>query len=173
MNSDRFRRELRNEAGRALDDGRRGDGRPGAARGPMHQGGGYGEYNYRDEDSPQGRLPARTGFDPIGSYDLRPSFGRPGDVGRGLFVGKGPKGYQRSDERILEDVSDALARNGELDASEIVVQVSAGEVTLDGTVPDRSSKRLAEDLVEDLLGVKHVHNRLRVAAVSGGERRTL
>ena len=115
----------------------------------------------------------RPGFDPIGSYDLRPSFGRPGDVGRGLFVGKGPKGYQRSDERILEDVSDALARNGELDASEIVVQVSAGEVTLDGTVPDRSSKRLAEDLVEDLLGVKHVHNRLRVAAVSGGERRTL
>ena len=86
---------------------------------------------------------------------------------RGQFSGKGPKGYQRSDERIREDVSDALERNGELDASEIEVKVEGGEVTLEGTVNDRQSKRLAEDLIEDFPGVKQVHNRLRVEKRSG------
>ncbi|HEY1250680.1 MAG TPA: BON domain-containing protein [Thermoanaerobaculia bacterium] len=85
-------------------------------------------------------------------------FGRP----RGRFAGKGPKGYQRSDDRVKEDVSDLLERNDELDASEIEVNVQSGEVTLEGTVNDRRSKRLAEDLIEDLPGVKQVHNRLRV-----------
>ena len=81
---------------------------------------------------------------------------------RGQFTGRGPKGYQRSDDRVREDVSDALERDGEVDASEIVVTVASGEVTLEGTVPDRKSKRRAEDLIEDLSGVKEVHNHLRV-----------
>jgi osmotically-inducible protein OsmY len=59
-------------------------------------------------------------------------------------------------------VSEALARDGELDASEIEVSVERGEVTLNGTVPNRWSKRLAEDLTQDLPGVKQLHNRLRV-----------
>jgi hypothetical protein len=90
--------------------------------------------------------------------------GHAGGSARGRFTGKGPKGYQRSDERIREDVSDLLERDGDLDASEIVVEVRVGEVTLEGTVPDRPSKRLAEDLIEDVSGVKQVHNRLRIAA---------
>jgi hypothetical protein len=42
------------------------------------------------------------------------------------------------------------------------VIVASGEVTLEGTVPDRESKRLAEDLAEGIPGVKQVQNRLRV-----------
>ena len=35
-------------------------------------------------------------------------------------------------------------------------------ITLDGTVPTRDQKRRAEDCVEDISGVRHVQNNLRV-----------
>jgi osmotically-inducible protein OsmY len=79
------------------------------------------------------------------------------------FVGRGPKGYQRSDERIREDVSDRLSE-GYLDASDIEVTVSGGEVTLGGTVRTKEWKRLSEDIAESIAGVKQVHNHLHVRA---------
>lgn len=78
------------------------------------------------------------------------------------FFGKGPKGYQRSDERIREDVCEALYRHPRIDASEIEVSVKAGTVTLTGTVDDRSTKRLVEDVVEDCSGVSNVSNQILV-----------
>lgn len=75
-------------------------------------------------------------------------------------AGKGPKDYQRSDTRILEDVSDRLRDDDELDASEIVVAVSAGDVSLSGSVVDRYSKRRAEFIAESVRGVLDVHNHL-------------
>jgi hypothetical protein len=81
---------------------------------------------------------------------------------RGRYTGRGPKGYTRSDDRIKEDVNDRLEQHGEIDAWEISVMVQNGEVTLEGTVPDRLTKRLAEDVAEDSPGVKQVHNRLRI-----------
>lgn len=80
---------------------------------------------------------------------------------RGGFFGKGPRGYVRSDERIREDVCDRLSFDDELDASDITVTVAKGEVTLEGTVSDRHSKRRAEDISESVNGVSEVHNRLR------------
>lgn len=77
--------------------------------------------------------------------------------------GRGPKGYIRSDERIRDDVNDRLTEDWQLDASNISVTVESGEVTLNGTVAMRSAKRRAEDIVEDISGVKHVQNNLRVA----------
>lgn len=82
---------------------------------------------------------------------------------RGQFTGKGPKGYTRSDERIKEEVCEALSRHGEIDASDIEVEVQDGEVLLKGTVQERRIKRLVEDCVEDLSGVKEVHNQIRVS----------
>jgi len=81
---------------------------------------------------------------------------------RGQFTGRGPKGYQRSDERIREDVSEALTRHGDIDASEITVEVRGGEVILSGTVDSREAKREAERAVENEPGVKEVQNQLRV-----------
>ena len=75
--------------------------------------------------------------------------------------GKGPKSYRRSDERIREDVNDQLSE-GYLDASEVEVMVVDGVVTLNGTVNSRSDKRRAEDIADDVRGVKNVENRLRV-----------
>jgi osmotically-inducible protein OsmY len=80
----------------------------------------------------------------------------------GQHTGKGPQGYQRSDDRIREDVNDRLTWHGDVDASQITVKVENGEVTLEGHVPDRTQKRLAEDIAEDVRGVKDVHNHLRV-----------
>ena len=98
------------------------------------------------------------------------TFGTPARTStRGRFTGRGPKGYTRSDERIREDVSDRLEQHGEIDASEIEVRVSNGEVTLEGTVEDRWMKRMAEDLVEECSGVKQVNNRIRIHA-NGGDR---
>jgi osmotically-inducible protein OsmY len=76
--------------------------------------------------------------------------------------GKGPRGYRRSDARIQEDVSDRLTDDPDVDASDITVTVKEGEVTLDGHVDSRFAKRRAEDCAEDVSGVAHVQNNLRV-----------
>lgn len=76
--------------------------------------------------------------------------------------GRGPKGYRRSDERIKEDVNDRLSDDYYLDASDVEVMVENTEVTLTGTVRNRSDKRRAEDLAESVSGVTNVENRLRV-----------
>jgi hypothetical protein len=81
---------------------------------------------------------------------------------RGRFAGRGPRGWQRSDERIRDDINERLTDHPALDATEIQVQVNQGEVTLGGTVDERRAKRLAEDIAESVSGVKDVHNQLRV-----------
>ncbi|HEX2535603.1 MAG TPA: BON domain-containing protein [Chitinophagaceae bacterium] len=80
----------------------------------------------------------------------------------GAHRGKGPKTYNRSDDRIREDVCDRLSDDGYVDASDIDVRIENGEVTLTGTVDSRQAKRRAEDLVESISGVRHVQNNLRV-----------
>jgi osmotically-inducible protein OsmY len=82
---------------------------------------------------------------------------------RGDFTGRGPKGYQRSDARIYEDVCDRLAQAPDIDASDIEVRTTNGEVTLAGSVREREEKRRAEDLIEGVSGVRDVHNNLRVS----------
>jgi len=80
----------------------------------------------------------------------------------GQHRGKGPKNYKRSEDRIREDVSDKLSDDSFLDASDIEVEVTGSEVTLNGKVDSRYSKHRAEDLAEDVTGVTHVQNNLRV-----------
>ena len=80
----------------------------------------------------------------------------------GPHSGRGPQGYQRSDARIEEDICEHLTHHGMLDASGIQVQVEGGEVTLTGTVESRQAKRMAEDILDDISGVKDIHNQLRV-----------
>jgi hypothetical protein len=50
----------------------------------------------------------------------------------------------------------------DIDASDIEVTVSDAEVTLSGQTARRHEKRLAEEIAEDVLGVKDVVNRLHV-----------
>jgi hypothetical protein len=96
-------------------------------------------------------------YDP---HYLDPDYGRSTSRGaRGL----GPQGYKRSDDRISDDAHERLTDDTWLDASNISISVSGGEVTLSGTVDSREAKHRAERLIEDLSGVTHVQNNLRVA----------
>lgn len=80
----------------------------------------------------------------------------------GPYTGRGPEGYQRSEESIRNDVCERLTRHGRLDASRIRVQVERGEVILEGEVDSRTAKRMAEDTAESVMGVRDVQNRLRI-----------
>jgi osmotically-inducible protein OsmY len=80
----------------------------------------------------------------------------------GMYRGRGPRGYRRSDDRIKEDINDRLTDHPYLDASDIEVIVAAGEVTLTGLVDSRNAKRMAEEIAEDVSGVANVENRLKV-----------
>jgi hypothetical protein len=85
-----------------------------------------------------------------------------GEAYRRTYAGRGPKGYRRSDERVLEEVSQALEDHPAIDASNVEVACQNGEIVLKGTVEDRRMKRLAESCIEELPGVKDVRNELRM-----------
>jgi hypothetical protein len=130
-------------------------------------------YPPMDEDEePYGRTPQELsgrGLEPdFGGVGTTPNYrggswvDQRGTRREGPYVGRGPKGYSRSDDRIYEDVCERLLRYGHVDASDIEVQVNRGEVTLTGSVDDRDQKRLAEDLAAGVGGVFDVHNRIRI-----------
>jgi osmotically-inducible protein OsmY len=94
-----------------------------------------------------------------------PALSRRGGVrpaGVGFHRGRGPRGYYRSDERIFEDVSDALTVAGAVDASDVVVETHAGEVALHGSVPSERQKLVASEIAGSVPGVGGVRNQLRV-----------
>ena len=80
---------------------------------------------------------------------------------QGRFSGMGPEGYQRSDDRIREDINDRLTEHGEIDATHVTVHVNNGEVTLTGDVDDRFMRRMAEDISDSVPGVRDVRNELK------------
>lgn len=86
---------------------------------------------------------------------------REGQRPTGEHRGKGPRNYERPDARVLEDVQDRLCQDPYLDASDIEVTIDKGEVVLRGFVADKESKRRAEDITEDVPGLKQLENRLR------------
>jgi hypothetical protein len=93
-------------------------------------------------------------------------FGRIGEEIREKF-GRPSRHYTRSDERIREDVYERLMAQDWVDADDVEVRCQGGEITLTGTVPSRRDKRLCEELAEAVLGVKDVHNQLRVVHNGG------
>lgn len=150
-------------------------------RGRRYQGGGAGDF--RSDYGGEGQRYSGgfyTGESGAGAYDQygdrgaqfgdqRSQYGQYGQQGQGQQNrGRGPKGYQRSDERIREDVCECLTHDPQVDASNLEVSVKNCEVTLSGTVNSREDKRRAADLAEYVSGVKDVHNNLRVSEQSGG-----
>jgi hypothetical protein len=107
----------------------------------------------------------RDGYGGRGGRTRQVGYGQFGATPRaqGSFSGRGPRGYRRGDDRIREDVCDRLSDHPGIDAGEVDVSIRDGEVTLQGSVPDRWMKRMAEDVAEDVQGVRQVHNHLRVA----------
>lgn len=57
--------------------------------------------------------------------------------------------------------------SGRYRPEEVEVTVSKGEVTVSGVVENKGIKRRVEDLVEDISGVKHVENLLKLRFPGG------
>ena len=144
--------------------------------GPGYRGVGYYAVFYQGsdptgEEGDQGQQGRWSEFDQGGQGDQSGRWGQ-GDQSRqsgmgggrsqGGYAGRGPKGYQRSDDRLREEISDQLMADDRIDASDIEIEVRSAEVILTGTVPDRWMKRQAEDTVEQVMGVREVMNQLRV-----------
>ncbi|WP_172461808.1 BON domain-containing protein [Dyella jiangningensis] len=109
---------------------------------------------------PRRPWPSPGGYGPWASQGARP---RSRYQEQGEHRGKGPMGYRRSDERIRDDVCEALTLDPWLDATHIQVNVDGGVVTLQGTVSDRHMKYRAEECADQASGVQDVENRIRVA----------
>jgi osmotically-inducible protein OsmY len=143
------------------DYGSEGRG-PGAAQQPWQSEERESDYNARWD---RRRVDAYGLAYPGSSYANR-------EAAPGPHVGRGPRGYRRSDERIREEVSDRLTEHSWLDASELEVRVEQGVVTLTGFVDSRQQKRLAEDIAESVSGVQDVRNELCVHDHAAGAEST-
>ena len=100
-------------------------------------------------------------FYPGGAYDDLMSIAQSSSSHRG----RGPKGYQRSDELLRELICEQLTDDPFIDARNVSVEVRNAEVTLRGTVETREQKYAVEDLVADTTGVNEIHNQLGVGQV--------
>lgn len=151
-----------------------GHRRPSSSYGQPAYGGSQSPYDQGDISSWYGgdtgmgepgssRLGAQSGYRPEG-------IGQGGRLSRGQFSGRGPRGYQRSDDRIREDACELLTEHGEIDASDMEVEVRDGTVILRGAADSGRTRRLAEELVEGIPGVHDVHNELRVNRQSAASR---
>ena len=79
------------------------------------------------------------------------------------YIGKGPKGYKRSDDRLREEVCETLAQHPEIDASEVEVSVEESTVLLTGSVPERRMKYLDEAAIEKVWGIEDIVNQIKVS----------
>lgn len=81
-----------------------------------------------------------------------------------LHAGRGPKGYNRPDEMIYEEACEILSRRDDIDATDIEIEVKDQKIRLHGRVPTKKMRRLAEDSVEGIRGVKDVQNDVKVVS---------
>lgn len=107
------------------------------------------------------------------SGDRQSGYGRPDHTSGqrrldGVFSGKAPKGYTRSDTRLEEDINERLMHDPHIDPTDIEVKVEQGEVTLSGVVGSRQDKFEIEELVDNIVGVKDVTNNIKVTRASAG-----
>lgn len=116
---------------------------------------GNSERSFRDTSRYSAADPYVAPAGNRGTYDAR-------DWQERSYSGRGPRGYQRGDERIREDICERLTEDPRIDASDVEVQVVNAEVTLAGSVRTRDEKHFTENLVERIVGVREVNNNLKV-----------
>jgi osmotically-inducible protein OsmY len=182
--------EVVNEGGAAADSSDRMGGikseRDGVDNRGVHGTGGEGGYStlgggvYPDEGSPDD-APSygdwqRHSTGATSGARGQEGFGNPGENtwGEEQFrterreeqgrrqANSGPRGRRKSDESLRQEIREILNADPEVEATDIEVEVEGGAVTLRGAVVDSDARLLAEELVESLVGVREVHNRLRV-----------
>jgi len=139
--------------------GQGGFGRSGYGEGRYGQGG-YGAYAHGHDYGQSGQQSGQYGGGFYGGYGGQQY---PGAMeGRPRTQRHGPKGYQRSDERIRDDICERLMYRDDLDVENVSIEVKEGRVRLDGEVPERRMRHEIEDICDSVLGVQDVENNIRV-----------
>jgi len=128
---------------------------------PRGQGFGGGGWGGTEGYGGQGGYGVSQGYGQGGYGQSQGAYGQT-QTGR-----RGPKGWQRSDDRIKDDISERLYNSTHIDSSEVTVEVSSGKVTLEGSVRDRNTKHEIENLIDQCPGVKDIENRIRVTRDEG------
>ncbi len=72
----------------------------------------------------------------------------------------------RSDLELKEEIRMKLLTNGEIDAYNIDIEVVEGVVRLEGDVPGRHAKRVAEKCLKEVEGIRNLENKLKVRRIS-------
>ena len=81
----------------------------------------------------------------------------------GAYRGKGPA--KPTDDQIKTAIEQILTDDPGLDASGIGVSVQNGIAQLQGAVASRQAKRRAEELTDQVWGVRDVQNQLSIAGL--------
>lgn len=155
-----------------FEAGRYGSGRYAGGAGSSYSGYGSGEYQSGGGRSGgQGMMGGEYGGGSQGWSGPGAQSGS-GYGGSGRYGGaasnldrknrKGPKGYERSDDRVREEIIDQLLTNAHVNLEDVSIDVSNGEVTLSGTVEDRRSRYDIEAIADGVWGVKDINNNLKV-----------
>jgi len=125
-----------------------------------------GRFSQGWSDDLGSRLGGEFGLNNRSQYDYdqqaRRGMNRQGGFSQGPQTGRGPKGYQRSDDRIKEEICECLTQHGQIDASDVDVKVQNGEAILTGTVDSRSTKRMIDDALDGISGLKDIQNNVRI-----------
>lgn len=131
------------------------------------------EYGYREGDHEVRRRPDRQDTDEATGGNTHHdsqwrddsnhyrSGHRNADQNEG-FRGRGPRNYDRSDERLCDDICERLTDDDRVDASHIEVNVEDGVATLTGEVETRKQRLCAEQVTDSIRGIKNIKNEITV-----------
>jgi BON domain len=78
------------------------------------------------------------------------------------YSGKGPRGWKLTDQKMMERVCEVLLHSHEVDPTDIEVFVKDHVVTLKGKIRSKGMRRVAEDLVGSVPGVRDVFSELKI-----------
>jgi osmotically-inducible protein OsmY len=74
---------------------------------------------------------------------------------------QGPKGYQRSDDRIREQMVERFMES-DVELQDVECDVKDGIVSLSGTVKSRHCRHELENIADSVWGVKEVNNNIKI-----------
>ncbi len=71
-----------------------------------------------------------------------------------------------TDKTLEEEVRKKLLSNGEVDTHNFDIAVEEGVVKLEGDVSGRHAKKVVDHCLEDIEGIRHVENKLKIRRIS-------
>lgn len=71
-----------------------------------------------------------------------------------------------TDLSMKERVQEKLLYNGEVDSHNFEIEVERGVVKVEGEVPSRHAKKVVDECLKTVSGIRHVENKLKIRRVA-------